>query len=156
MAKEKKPVAKKKAVPKEKAPDKMLQFAAEYIIDFNGTRAYKAVYGEKLSDNSAAVNASKLLRNTKVCSETERLLSSVKNRRNERKQRVTEELEAIAYDPNAVDITYDREGEILEVSRRDRIKCLELLGKMEALFTDKVEHTGHIELNIDKEDASLL
>ena len=154
--KAKKKTAPKKKTVKEKAPDKMLQFAEEYIIDWNGTRAYKEIYGKEMKDETAASAASRLLRNVKVCSEIERLLSSVKNRRNERKQRVIEELEAIAYDPLAVDISYDKEGEILEVSRRDKIKCLELLGKTEALFTDKVEHTGHIELNIDSEDASLL
>jgi hypothetical protein len=138
------PVTKKKPATAEntkKAPDKMLLFAAEYVIDFNGTRAYKEVYGKQLSDNTAAVNASKLLRHTKVCSETERLLAEVKNRRNERKLRVIQDIEAIAYDKT--------------LEPKDRLKGLELLGKTEALFTEKVEHSGAITIAATPTDENL-
>jgi len=37
---------------RKKGSDQMLMFAAEYIIDWNGTRAYKAVYG--VDDATAA------------------------------------------------------------------------------------------------------
>lgn len=45
--------------------DKQKKFADEYIICLNATEAYKKVYKVK-DDNTAAVNGSKLLRNTKV------------------------------------------------------------------------------------------
>jgi len=52
---------------KPKIVDKKIIFAEQYIIhNRNGTVAYKAVYGQNLNDNTAAVNASKLLRNTKI------------------------------------------------------------------------------------------
>lgn len=52
---------------KPKVIDKKIIFAEQYIIhNRNGTVAYKAVYGQNLNDNTAAVNASKLLRNTKI------------------------------------------------------------------------------------------
>lgn len=42
-------------------------FVAEYFKkNMNGTRAYRAVYGENLDDNTAASSASRLLRNAKV------------------------------------------------------------------------------------------
>ena len=42
-------------------------FVEAYIANYrNGTRAYKQIYGEDRSDQTAAVNASKLLRNAKV------------------------------------------------------------------------------------------
>lgn len=41
-------------------------FADEYLIDLNATRAYKATYTKVKNDETAAVNGSKLLRNTKV------------------------------------------------------------------------------------------
>jgi len=41
------------------------RFCEQYVIDLNATRAYREVYDVK-DDNSAAVNGSKLLRNTKV------------------------------------------------------------------------------------------
>ncbi len=52
---------------KTKEIDKQLVFAEEYInCNRNATKAYKKVYGQTLSDEVAAVNASKLLRITKV------------------------------------------------------------------------------------------
>lgn len=144
-------MAKDKAKAKEETkprrpPDKMMLFAHEYFIDCNGTRAYKAVYGQNLSDNSAAVSASKLLRNPKVCAETERLFAEVANRRNERKARVTEELELIAYNDLECDVYRDKQGEIVEVSRKDRVRSLELLGKMEGMFTDVVKNDTTVEI----------
>lgn len=125
---------KKKPEKVKKAPDKMIQFAEEYVIDFNGTRAYKAVYGDTMSDAVAASSAWRLLRNEKVCNETERLLANVKNRRNERRVRVIKEIEDIAYNP--------------EVENVARLRGLELLGKTEALFTDRVEQAGPIEIKV--------
>lgn len=47
--------------------DKQIAFAEEYIsCNKNATQAYKKVYGGSLSDDTAAVNGSKLLRTTKV------------------------------------------------------------------------------------------
>lgn len=129
----------------DKAPDKQMMFASEYVIDFNGTRAYKAVYGDNLNDNTAAVNASKLLRNTKVRSEIERLLEDPIGRRNEIRARVLKELEQIAFDPGEIDINYNKEGEVLSVSRRDKLKACELLGKTAAMFIDKAEISGYVE-----------
>ncbi|MFA6417069.1 MAG: terminase small subunit [Patescibacteria group bacterium] len=52
---------------KPKIVDKQIIFAEQYIIsNRNGTIAYKAVYGQELDDNTAAVNASRLLRNAKI------------------------------------------------------------------------------------------
>lgn len=41
------------------------RFSEEYVIDWNGTRAYMVAY-PNCKESTAAVNASKLLRNTKV------------------------------------------------------------------------------------------
>lgn len=41
-------------------------FADEYLVDLNATRAYKAAYANCKNDETAAVNASRLLRNAKV------------------------------------------------------------------------------------------
>ena len=46
--------------------DKQKLFCDEYLIDLNATRAYKAVYKTCKKDETASVNGSKLLRNTKV------------------------------------------------------------------------------------------
>lgn len=46
--------------------EKQKIFVNEYLIDLNATRAYKVAYPSCKKDESASVNASKLLRNTKV------------------------------------------------------------------------------------------
>lgn len=49
-----------------KLTEKQKLFVDEYLIDLNATRAYKAVYPNVKKDSSAAVCATKLLRNAKV------------------------------------------------------------------------------------------
>lgn len=136
----------KDQAPAKRPPDRMMMFAAEYVIDFNATRAYKAVYGENLSDESAAPAASKLTRNNKVIDEIDRLLSDRKNRSAERRARVIHNLEAIAYDDLQVDVYRDKEGEVIGVSRKDRVRALELLGKTEGMFTDVVKNDSTVEI----------
>lgn len=46
--------------------DAQKRFCDEYLIDLNATRAYKVAYSRCKKDETASVNASKLLRNTKV------------------------------------------------------------------------------------------
>ena len=142
-------MAKDKATEKKKRPpDRMMMFAAEYIIDWNGTRAYQKVYGEKMDYMVAAAAASRLLKNVKVCSEIERLLNSAGNRRAERRARVIDALEEIAFDDLEVDTYTDKDGNLIGVSRKDRVKALELLGKTEALFTDVVKTDGEIDIRL--------
>ena len=46
--------------------EKWRRFADEYLIDCNGTRAYKAAYPTVKSDAAAATNAGRLLKNAEV------------------------------------------------------------------------------------------
>ncbi len=46
--------------------DKRILFCEEYLIDFNGTRAYKVAYPNVVKDSTAASAAARLLRNVKV------------------------------------------------------------------------------------------
>ena len=46
--------------------DAQKRFCDEYLIDLNATRAYKVAYKRCKKDETANVNGSKLLRNTKV------------------------------------------------------------------------------------------
>jgi phage terminase small subunit len=132
-------------------PDRQMLFAAEYILDWNGTQAaIRAGYSEKGAD----VQACRLLGNARVRSEIERLLEDPIGRRNEIRVRVLKELEQIAFDPGEIDINYNKEGEIVSVSRRDKLKACELLGKTAAMFVDKMELAGN--LTIKKYDLSKL
>jgi phage terminase, small subunit len=73
------------------------RFCDEYLIDLNATRAYKVAYSSCKKDETANVNGSKLLRNTKV-------QEYISERMKEREQRteitqdmVIKELAAIAF-----------------------------------------------------------
>lgn len=141
--------AKPKAEKPRKAPDRMMLFAAEYIIEFNGTKAYKEIYGQNMSDEVAASSAVRLLRNEKVIDEIDRLLAVRKNRSAERRARVIQNLEEIAYDDLQVDVFRDKDGEVLGVSRKDRVRALELLGKTESMFTDVVKNTEPLKISVN-------
>jgi phage terminase small subunit len=135
------------------APNKQIQFAQEYVIDFNGKQAaIRAGYAE----GSAEVTASRLLRNAKVRSEIERLLEDPIGRRNETRARVIGELEQLAYTDDAVEIREDKDGNILDVSRRDKLKAIELLMKMNGLLTEKVDMklSGGLSVTINKTPIS--
>ena len=130
---------------KDKAPDRQIQFAQEYVIDFNGKQAaIRAGYSER----SAEVTACKMLRTAKVRSEIERLLADDVGRRNEIRERNINELLPLAYTDAAVEVKRDKDGNVIEVSFRDKLRAIELLGKMHGLFTDKVDVSGGLSLEV--------
>lgn len=132
-------------MPKDKAPDRQIQFAQEYIIDFNGKQAaIRAGYAPK----SAEVTACKMLRTAKVRSEIERLLADDVGRRNEIRERNINELMPLAYTDAAVEVKRDKDGNVIEVSFRDKLRAIELLGKMHGLFTDKIDVSGGLSLEV--------
>lgn len=73
---------KKKTLPKvSKSEIKSQLFIEEYLVNFfNATHAYKKIYNPEVSDNSAAVEGSKLLRKPKV---KEYLAMRIEERRQE-------------------------------------------------------------------------
>ena len=132
-------------VAKDKAPDRQIQFAQEYVVDFNGKQAaIRAGYSER----SAEVTACKMLRTAKVRSEIERLLADDVGRRNEIRERNINELLPLAYTDAAVEVKRDKDGNVIEVSFRDKLRAIELLGKMHGLFTDKVDVSGGLSLEV--------
>ena len=69
-------------------------------------------------------------------------------KRNETRERILSELEAMAYTDDAIEVREDKEGNILDVSRRDKLRAIELLGKMHGLFTEKVDVSGGLALEV--------
>ena len=130
---------------KDKAPDRQIQFAQEYVVDFNGKQAaIRAGYAAR----SAEVTACKMLRTAKVRSEVERLLADDVGRRNEIRERNIDELLPLAYTDAAVELKRDKDGNVIEVSFRDKLRAIELLGKMHGLFTDKIDVSGGLSLEV--------
>jgi phage terminase small subunit len=156
-----------------KMTPKQAIFAAEYQIDFNATRAAKAAGFEA---GSAHVQGARLLRNAKVAAaiadgqarRNEKLEITI--------ERTARELARLAYvdsgklydedgaripvhrlDPDTraavasvEDETVDGPGRVRTVTQRlkmaDKVRALELLGKYQKMFTDRIEHDGRVTL----------
>lgn len=155
--------------------EKQKIFADEYLIDLNATRAYRVAYPSVKKDEVAAVNGSKLLRNTKV-------QEYISDRMQERQQRtevtqdmVVKELAAIAFAratdyveirsngvcstvviKPTVDLTDQQISAIagikegangIEIKLNSKEKALELLGRHLGMWNDKLKVDGDVEVN---------
>lgn len=129
--------------------EKQKRFADEYLIDLNGTRAYKVAYPRVKSDETARANASRMLTNANVKTYIDEQLEKIHNEKTADAQEVLEYLTAVMRGNESEEVLrLCGEGcqtvESIDVSAKDRIKAAELLGKRYSLFTDKVEHGGDI------------
>ncbi len=83
-------------------PDKPLTkteraFLNEYIKDFNGRRAYQAVYQRCKSENTAAVEASRILRKPNVAAELERRLQQLQAKAGLNADEIIQEMKKLAF-----------------------------------------------------------
>lgn len=151
--------------------EKQKVFADEYLIDLNATRAYKVAYPRVKKDEVAAVNGSKLLRNTKVAAYIAERMQERQKRTEVTQDRVVQELAAIAFaratdyaeviggtvhikdtselDDNQVRaIAGIKEGANgIEIKLNDKEKALELLGRHLGMWNDKVQLSGSVSTN---------
>ena len=147
--------------------EKQKIFADEYLIDLNATRAYRAAYPGVKKDETAAVNGSKMLRNTKVATYIQERMQERQQRTEVTQDMVIQELAAIAF-ARATDyvkiksngsvvvrptdeLTEDQIRSIasikegangIELKLYGKDKALELLGRHLGMWNDKVEVTG--------------
>lgn len=126
------------------------RFCDEYLIDLNGTRAYKAVYKGVKTDEAAAVCSSKLLRNDNVKSYISEQLEKLHNERTANAQEVMEYLTSVMRGKSKAEVVVvEGQGEGCSKAARvkkapdekERLKAAELLGKRYGIFdknnTDK-------------------
>ena len=73
------------------------RFADEYLIDLNGTRAYKAAYPSIKNDETAAAAAARLLRDVKVQEYIDKRMKDREKRTEITQDMVVRELAAIAF-----------------------------------------------------------
>lgn len=141
-------------------------FADEWLIDMNGTRAYKVAYPNIKKDTTARVNASRLLTDANVKQYIDEQLEKMQNERVADAQEVLEYLTSTMRGEKMKGVynteTTNDEGEIFThqksyeytPSTEERTKAAELLGKRHALFTDKVDlQTGDIVIKVGEWDA---
>lgn len=139
--------------------DKQRIFAAEYLKDLNGTRAYKVAYPNVKKDTTAATNAGRLLRNAEVKNYIDEQLDIMHNERTADAQEVLEFLTSVMRgektEQSLIGVGEGAQAVIdMDVGAKDRIKAAELLGKRHALFTDKVDlQTGDIVIKVGEWDG---
>lgn len=141
------------------------KFCDEYLIDLNGSRAYKTVYAD-VSDESARVLASKLLTTVNVKNYLEPKARKNVDKAQLSAENVLKEIARIAFinpknlftvDNNLVPINelpdeiaaciesiefHEITGKVKKYKLNSKVKGLEMLGRYFKLFTDKFEHSG--------------
>lgn len=137
--------------------DAQKRFCDEYLIDLNATRAYKVAYSRCKKDETASVNGSKLLRNTKVQEYISRKQKEIEKRTEITQDRVIKELAKIAF----LDIRklYTDNGQLKNVADLDSdtagaISSLETLEEYDGYGDDreKIGDTQKVKL-LDKTKA---
>lgn len=124
--------------------EKQKRFAEEYLIDCNGTRAYKAAYPSCKKDSSADANARKLLGNARIRAYIDYRLEEIHSAKTADAQEVIEYLTAVMRGEQreqTLRLIGDGIQTItdIDVSAKERLKAAELLGKRFGLFTEKVK-----------------
>lgn len=145
-------------------------FCDEYLIDLNGTRAYKIAYPNIKNDNTAAAAASRLIKEPEVAAYIEKRMQDRQKRTEITQDWVLQELRKIA-SVNGTDfarivlkggcpyvelvpteeLSEDKRAAIasikqgkygINIESYDKVKALELLGRHLGMFKDKVEVSG--------------
>lgn len=137
--------------------DAQKRFCDEYLIDLNATRAYKVAYSRCKKDETANVNGSKLLRNTKVQEYISKKQKEIEKRTEITQDMVIKELAKIAF----LDIRklYTENGQLKNIADIDSdtagaISQLETLEEYEGYGDDreKIGDTQKVKL-LDKTKA---
>ena len=144
---------------KDDLTDKQKKFIEEYLVDMNGTRAYRVAYPSVKKNETAAALASRLLTKAKVKKAIEPILASMSSDRMATATEVMEYLTSVMRgDSSAEIVVVEGLGDGVSEARRfkkapdekERLRAAELLGKRFGLFKDKVEVSG-----LDSEKSKL-
>lgn len=128
--------------------EKQKRFCDEYLIDLNGTRAYKAAYPSVKSDKTAGVNAARLLGNASVRAYLDEQLEQLHTDRTADAAEVMEYLTSVLRGESKASVLAvvgvgDGCSEARLLSKppdeKERLKAAELLGKRFGMFKDSVK-----------------
>lgn len=128
--------------------EKQRIFADEYIIDLNGTRAYKVAYPNIKNDNVAAARASKLLKMPEIKAYIQKRLDELADKRVAKQQEVLEYLTSVMRGQSESEVVViegmgDGMSQATRIKKgpdeRERLKAAELLGKRYGTWKEKLE-----------------
>lgn len=142
---------------------KQQNFCDEYLKDFNGTRAYMVAYPDVKDENVAKSNASRLLTNANVKQYIDEHSKAIHNSKICDVEEIRQLLSEIARGDEtgkSESIVVENIGNGYSKARkvtkrpdeRDRLKALELLGKANSLFTEKLDVKADVDIQVDIED----
>ncbi len=144
---------------------KQKKFCDEYLIDLNGSRAYRAVYGD-VSEKTARANASRTLALANVKSYIEPKAKKNTDEAQLSAELVLREMGRIAFSdvrklfdeadkllsisdlPDEIAACIDtiefdeKTGKLKKYKLNSKVKGLEMLGRYFKLFIDQIEHSG--------------
>ena len=128
--------------------EKQKIFADEYLIDLNGTRAYKAAYKNVKNDNVAGVRANTLLKKKEIWDYVQQRLDELASKRVAKQQEVMEYLTSVMRGESTSSVLIlcgDGCQEVIEKppDEKEQLKAAELLGKRYGLWTEKVDVTSN-------------
>lgn len=144
---------------KDDLTDQQKKFIEEYLIDMNGTRAYRVAYPSVKKNETAAALASRLLTKAKVKKAIEPILENMSSDRMATVTEVMEYLTSVMRGESTAEVVVvEGLGDGVSEARRfkkapdekERLRAAELLGKRFGLFKDKVEVSG-----LDSEKSKL-
>lgn len=124
--------------------EKQKIFCDEYLIDLNGTRAYKVAYPNVKKDSSAAARASKLLKQMDINEYIDKRLDDLRDERIAKVEDVLIYLSDVMRgqsESSVLAMCGDGCQEVIEKppDERERLKAAELLGRRYGIFTEKLE-----------------
>ena len=128
--------------------EKQKLFCDEYLIDLNGTRAYRTVYKTIKNDNVAGVRANKLLKQKDIAEYINKRLEEIHNEKTADIQEVMEYLTSVMRGKsksNVLALAGDGYQEVIAKppDEKERLKAAELLGKRFGMFRDNVDITSN-------------
>ena len=127
--------------------EKQKLFCDEYLIDLNGTRAYRTVYKSK-TDRTAATRASNLLKKEDIAEYINKRLEEIHNEKTADIQEVMEYLTSVmrgTSKANVLALAGDGYQEVVAKppDEKERLKAAELLGKRFGMFKESVDITSN-------------
>ena len=128
--------------------EKQKLFCDEYLIDLNGTRAYRTVYKTIKNDNVAGVRANKLLKQKDIAEYINKRLEEIHNENTADIQEVMEYLTSVmrgTSEASTLAMCGDGMQEVItkKPDERERLKAAELLGKRFGMFKESVDITSN-------------